>query len=242
MVVVNRTLADRFWGSAGGAIGRRIRIGDEEPRTVVGVADDVKYLTINESPRPYFYLPFLQAYRPDMAVHVRVHGSVDAAAKRARELVAALDPNLPVEYARPLGERLKGATIFYRLAAAMLSLFGIAGMVLAAMGTYGLVAYTVKQHTHEIGIRIALGASGASIVREFLAHGLRLGILGVFIGISGALAGGDLIRSALFGVSATDAASFARALVVVLGGVAIATLAPAWRAARTSPLSALRHQ
>jgi predicted permease len=242
VVIVNRTLAERFWGSAGAALGKRIRIGDEEPRSVIGVANDVKYLTINEPPRPYFYLPFLQAYRSDMALHARAHGSAEAAAKRAREQVAALDPDLPVEYARPLGERLKGATIFYRLAAAMLSLFGIAGMVLAAMGTYGLVSYTVKQHTHEIGIRIALGASGMSIVQDFLAHGLRLGVLGVVVGISGALAGGDLIRSALFGVSATDAVSFARALVVVLGGVTIATLAPAWRAARTSPLSALRHQ
>jgi predicted permease len=242
VIVVNRTLAERFWGSAGAAIGKRLRIGEEEPRTVIGVANDVKYLTINEPPRPYFYMPFLQAYRSDMALHVRAHGSVDAAAKLAREQVAALDPDLPVEYARPLGERLKGATIFYRLAAAMLSLFGVAGMVLAAMGTYGLVSYSVKQHTHEIGIRIALGASGASIVQEFLAHGLRLGLLGVLIGMGGALAGGDLIRSALFGVSTTDPVSFARAFLVVLGGVTIATLAPAWRAARTSPLSALRHQ
>jgi ABC-type antimicrobial peptide transport system permease subunit len=115
-------------------------------------------------------------------------------------------------------------------------------MLLAAMGTYGLVSYAVKQHTHEIGIRIALGASSISIVREFLSHGLRLGLLGVLIGITGALAGGDLIRSALFGVSATDIVSFGRALAVVLGGVAIATIVPAGRAARTSPLNAFRHQ
>jgi predicted permease len=242
VIIVNRTLAERFWGSAAAALGKRIRIAGEEPRVVIGIANDVKYLTINEPPRPYFYLPFLQAYRSDMALHARALGSVDAAAKTAREHVASLDPDLPVEYARPLAERLKGATIFFRLAAAMLSVFGVAGMLLAAMGTYGLVSYAVKQHTHEIGIRIALGASGISIVREFLSHGLRLGLLGVLIGITGALAGGDLIRSALFGVSATDIVSFGRALAVVLGGVAIATIVPAGRAARTSPLNAFRHQ
>jgi predicted permease len=242
VVVVNKTLADRFWGSPAAAIGKRIRVAEGEPRTVIGVAADVKYLRINESPRPYFYLPFLQAYRPDMALHARVRGSVDAASREARERVAALDPDLLVEYARPLAERINGATIFYTLAATMLSVFGIAGMALAAMGTYALVSYTVRQRTHEIGIRIALGASGGAVVRQFLTRGLRLGMIGAAIGIVAALSGGRLIQSALFGVSATDAVSFMRALVVVLGGVAVATLVPAWRAARTNPLSALRHQ
>jgi ABC-type antimicrobial peptide transport system permease subunit len=104
------------------------------------------------------------------------------------------------------------------------------------------VSYVVKQSTHEIGIRMALGASGLSIVRGFLARGLRLGAVGAALGIVAALGVSRVLGSVLFGVSATDGVSFARALAIVLGGVALATIVPAWRAARTNPLSALRHQ
>ena len=124
----------------------------------------------------------------------------------------------------------------------MLFIFGAAGMALAAMGTYGLVSYTVRQSTHEIGIRLALGASGPSIVRRFLGRGLRLGAIGASVGIVAALGATRLLRSALFGVTPTDGVSFARALALVLGVVIVATIVPAWRAARTNPLSALRHQ
>ena len=115
-------------------------------------------------------------------------------------------------------------------------------MALAALGTYGLVSYTVKQSTHEIGIRMALGASGSNVVRAFVGRGLRLGAIGAAIGLIAALALTRLLASTLFGVSATDVRSFGTALAMVLGGVMVATLVPAWRAARTNPLSALRHQ
>lgn len=127
-------------------------------------------------------------------------------------------------------------------AAVMLLTFGTAGIALAAMGTYGLVSYTVKQHTHEIGIRMALGASGAAVVRGFLGRGLRLGMAGASLGIVLALGSSRLLRSVLYGVSATDMVSFTRALAVVLGGVILATVVPAWRASRTDALRALRHQ
>jgi ABC-type antimicrobial peptide transport system permease subunit len=123
----------------------------------------------------------------------------------------------------------------------MLFLFGVAGMALAAMGIYGLVSYAVKQSTHEIGIRIALGASGRAVVREFLVRGLRLGAAGAVLGTISALAVSRLLASVLFGVSATDAVAFARAVAIVLTGVVAATIVPAWRASRTNPLSALRH-
>ena len=241
VVIVNRTLAERYWSGTANAVGQRLRVADGEWRTVIGVAEDVKYLRINEPPRPYFYLPFLQSYRPDMTLHVRAT-SVDAVVKQVREHVTVLEPDLPIEYAKPLADRINGSTIFYKLTATMLSVFGLAGIALSAMGTYGLVSYTVKQSTHEIGIRLALGASGLSVVRQFLTRGLRLGAIGAALGILAALGVGGLLRNVLFGVSATDGSSFLRALVVVLGGVIVATLLPAWRAARTNPLSALRHQ
>jgi ABC-type antimicrobial peptide transport system permease subunit len=137
---------------------------------------------------------------------------------------------------------IRGALILFNLTATMLFVFGAAGMALAAMGTYGLVSYTVKQSTHEIGIRMALGAPRLSVVRRFLGRGLRLGAIGAALGMVAALGATRLLGSVLFGVSATDATSFARALALVLGVVIVATLVPAWRAARTNPLSALRHQ
>jgi putative ABC transport system permease protein len=240
--IVNATCAERFWGGASSALGRRIRVDDGAWRTIVGVAADVKYAQINEAPRPYFYLPFLQSYRSDMIRYVRGAGAVDRLGERARARVAALDPDLPVLHAASLRELGGRALFFYRLSAAMLFVFGIAGIAPAAMGTYGPVGYIAKQSSHEIGIRMALDATARSVALEFVARGLRLGALGAAVGVAAALSVGRLISSVLFGVSATDAASFAQALAIVLGGVAVATLLPAWRAARTSPLDVLRHQ
>ena len=242
VAVVNVTLAQRFWGGASNAIGKRIRVGDREWRTVIGVAADLKYSRVNEAPRPYFYVPFFQMYRSNMILHTRGAGPVDRLVDEARARVAALDGDLPILVAKPMADQMRGALIFYNLTATMLFIFGVAGMALAAMGTYGLVSYTVKQSTHEIGIRMALGASGLSVVRRFLGRGLRLGAIGAAVGIVAALAVTRLLTSVLFGVSATDAISFARALALVLSVVIVATLVPAWRAAQTDPLSALRHQ
>jgi predicted permease len=242
VAVVNETFAERFLGGATEAIGRRIRVAQGDWRTVVGVAADVKYSRINEAPRPYFYVPFQQAYRSSMILHTRGAAPPDRLAEQARAQVAALDPDLPILYAKPLAEQTRGALILFGLAAAMLFVFGAAGMALVALGTYGLVSYTVRQSTHEIGIRMALGASGRSVVLAFLVRGIRLGIVGAVLGTTAALAASRLLRSVLFGVSATDAAVFATALLLVLGGVVLATVVPAARAARIDPLTALRHQ
>jgi putative ABC transport system permease protein len=115
-------------------------------------------------------------------------------------------------------------------------------MALAGLGTYGLVSYTVKQSTREIGIRMAMGATSGSVLRRFLGRGVRLGAIGAAAGIAGALAATRMLGAALYGVSATDPVSFLRALGVVLAAIAMATLVPAWRAARANPLDALRHQ
>jgi predicted permease len=242
VAVVNHTLAQRFWGGAANAIGKRIRVGDGEWRNVIGVAADVKYSRINEAPRSYLYLPFLQSYRSSMILHTRGAAPVDRLVEQARACVAALDADLPILYARPMANAMRGALILFDLTATMLFIFGAAGMALAAMGTYGLVSYTVKQSTHEIGIRMALGASGLSVVRRFLGRGLRLGAVGAALGMAAALGLSGLLGSVLFGVSATDPVSFARALAIVLGGVVVATVVPAWRAARMNPLNALRYQ
>jgi predicted permease len=245
VVIINQTFAQRFFDGASAAIGRRIRTAEGDWRTVVGVAADLKYSQITEAPRPYFYRPFLQNYRSVMYLHARGTEGADSVAglvARTRAKVDVLDANQPVLSARPLTEEIRGAFIFMDLAATMLLIFGSAGMALAALGTYGLVSYTVKQRTHEIGIRLALGAPKRAVVLGFLARGLTLGAIGAAAGTVAALAVGGLLRDVLFGVSATDAVSFARALAIVLAGVAIATVVPACRASRTDPLDALRHR
>jgi predicted permease len=242
VAMVNNTFAERFWGGAAGAVGKRIRVAGGEWRTVIGVAADVKYLRVNESPRPYLYLPFLQAYRPAMSLHARAAAPVDETVEQLRAQVAALDPDLPILSAQPMTKHITGSLILFNFTASMLFVFGVAGMALAALGTYGLVSYTVKQSTHEIGIRMALGAPRLSVVRGFLIRGLRLGAIGAGVGVVVALALSRFLQGALFGVSATDSTSFVSALAIVLGGVVFATLLPAWRAAQTDPLRALRHQ
>jgi predicted permease len=242
VVIVNNTLAQKFWGGASNAIGKRIRIGTGDRRTVIGVAADVKYSQINEAPQPYVYLPFFQAYRSSMTLHTRGSAPVNVLVDQARARVAALDPELPLIHAKPLVEETRAATVLLEFMSAILFVFGVAGMALAGIGIYGLVSYTVKQSTHEIGIRMALGASGRVVIREFLGRGVRLGAIGAAIGVVTALGVSRLLASVLFGVSATDAVSFARAVAIVLGGVVVATIVPAWRAARTDPLTALRHQ
>lgn len=242
VAVVNATLAERFWGNAANALGKRVRLADDEWRTVVGVAADVKYSRINEAPRPYVYVPFFQAYQPRMVLQTRGAGAVDSLVGQARATIESVDADVPVLSARSLAQATRGAFIFFDLTATMLLVFGAAGMMLAATGTYGLVSYSVKQSTREIGIRMALGASALSVVRAFLGRGLRLGVAGVAVGAAAALGLAHLLRSALFGVSPSDVPSFARALALVLVTVLVATLVPAWRASRTDPLRALRHQ
>lgn len=247
VIIVNRTFADRFLGGPEDAIGKRVRVADGEWRTVVGVAADVKYLRINESPRPYVYLPFFQSYRSAMILHAATSAApggvpIDTLVETSRALVVRLDGDLPILYARDLASQLDGALLLLNLMASMLFIFGATGIALAAMGTYGLVAYTVRQSTREIGIRMALGASAFGVVREFLLRGLRVGAVGAALGIVAALGIGRLLQGVLVGVSATDAGAFGSALAIVLGVVTVATLVPARRASRADPLGALRHQ
>ena len=240
--IVNDTLAHRFWGGAANAIGKRVKVAGGDWRTVIGVARDVKYSRFNEPPRPYVYIPFLQRYQPAMFLHVRGTAPLPDLLDQVRTRIGSLDPDMSILDAQPLAEQIRVSLSIFEMVAQVLFLFGVAGMALAAMGIYGLVSYTVKQSTHEIGIRMALGAHGLSIVRGFLGRGLRLGAIGAGAGLIAALAVGRLLTSALYGVGSTDVRSFVAALAVVLGGVVIATVVPAWRATRTNPLAALRHQ
>jgi ABC-type antimicrobial peptide transport system permease subunit len=177
-----------------------------------------------------------------MSVYALGHAPADEVVEHARAMVTTLDSDVPILRANTLADGLVGALTLFNLSAAMLFVFGTTGIVLVALGTYGLMAFAVRQTTREIGIRMALGAAPRRVLRECLERGVRLGVTGAALGVGATLGVTQLLGNVLFGVSATDPASYARAMAIVLGVVMLATLVPAWRASRTSPLQALRHQ
>ena len=246
VVIVNETLARRFWGAPQNALGRRLQSRawvTDIPQwfTIVGVARDIKYTRLNEQPRPYVYFPTGQAYAPALFVHVRSRGPSNGLLARVRARVKALDPLVPVLDARMLPEQTNMGLAVYEAAARILAVVGAAAIALAALGIYGLVAYTVKQSTQEIGIRVAIGAPRLEILQRFLLRGLRIGIGGAVVGIIAAIAAARLMSTLLYGVGAWDVTSFVAAVIVVLVATLAASLVPAWRAARVDPLTALRH-
>jgi predicted permease len=246
VVIVNETLATTFWGTPQNALGRRLQSRawvTDVPQwfTIVGVARDIKYTRLTEQPRPYVYFPSAQAYVPTMFVHVRSRGPADGLVARVRARVEALDPRMPILDARMLQEQTNMGLAVYEAAARILAVVGAAAIALAALGIYGLVAYTVRQSTQEIGIRIAIGSPRLEILQRFLFRGLRVGVAGAIVGIVAAAATAQLMSSLLYGVGASDLMSFAAAGAVVIVATLTASLVPAWRAARVDPLKALRH-
>jgi ABC-type antimicrobial peptide transport system permease subunit len=141
-----------------------------------------------------------------------------------------------------LKDQTVAALSIFTMAAGTLMVFGVIAMLLTALGTYGLVSYAARQSTHEIGIRIAIGASRQDLLRRFLGRGLTLGAAGAVVGLVASLIIARLLTSVLYGVSPTDAVSFTSASAVVMAIVLVASLIPAWRASRTDPIAALRHR
>jgi predicted permease len=247
VAIVNETLARRFWGEPAAAIGRRVQTpawpgGALEWRTVIGVARDIKYARLTEAPRPYVYLPHAQAFNWQMSVHARGAGDPARLIETVRWHVRDLDPSLPILEAATLADQTSLGVGVYDVTARTLGIVGLAAIALMALGIYGLVAYTVRQSTHEIGIRMAVGAPRAWIVRRFVMRGLRLGIAGAALGTVAALALTRLMSSLLYGVTATDLVSFSVAALAVLSVALAASFVPAWRAAHVDPLASLRHQ
>ena len=241
VVIVNDTLARRFWQSPDNAVGKRLRSGGEW-KLVVGVVGDLKYSRLSEGPRPFVYYPLLQNHVPAFAIQARAAGDLSTAMRRVRDLVQSLDPAIPIVRSATLSEQTRVALSVYQLAAGALTMFGVMTIVLAAIGIYGLVAYTVRQSTQEIGIRMAVGASRGQVVWNFLGRGTRLAGIGAAIGLAVAIAGSGAIASLLYGVGARDLVAFGGGTAIVMLIALLASLFPAWRASKTDPLTALRHR
>ena len=238
VAIVNETMARRYW-SGRDPIGGTIRFGSG-PVTIVGVAKDGKYRQLNEAPRNQLYLPVTQNYRPDMVLHVRTTGDPVAVVPSVHAAVRALDANLPLFDVRTVEDHLEISTFIPRMAASMLGLFGSLGLVLAAVGLYGVVGFNAAQRSREIGLRVALGAERHQVVLLMLRDAAFVVGAGLAAGLALSFAAGRLVASQLTGVSAADPVSFLGTAMLLAAVAAAACLLPAWRAASLSPLAALR--
>jgi predicted permease len=240
VMIVNQTFARRYFGERN-AVGRKVR-GWGRWFTIVGVARDSKYNNAAEAPLPFFYVPFRQVFRADMPVafYVRTAGHPNAAAPALRAAVRSIDPNVGVFDAAPL-EEFTGASLYpQKVAAILLGVLGSLALGLAAIGLYSVMAYMVGQRTHEVGIRMALGARPADVLALVMRHGMVLAASGLAAGAVAAFALTRLVRGVLIGISATDPRVYAAAVVVLAGVAALASYVPARRATRVDPMRALR--
>jgi predicted permease len=240
VAIVNETLARRFWDHPQAAIGKRLATSPGEWRIVVGVARDLKYSRLTEPSRPYVYLAAAQSYRATLVVHARSRAAGSEVLGRLQEHVQALDPDLPILSARMLAEQARGDLGTFEMAASALVMFGAMTIALSALGIYGLVAYTVRQSTQEIGIRLAIGASRADVMRRFVGRGIGLTILGAALGVVAAIGVTQLLANVVGSLAAIDVTSVATATAVVMLIAVGASVVPAWRGSRTDPLTALR--
>src|SRR5688572_27440053 len=230
VTIVNETMARTYWNTPEQALGNRIRLGGQRWWTIVGVARDIKYARVTEEPRPHIYVPAMQSYSSSMVIHVRSQDAAPALLGRIRSLIQTLDPNVPIVRANMLGDQTRSALSIFSMTAVTLSMFGVMAMMLTAIGTYGLVSYAARQSTHEIGIRIAVGADRRDLLTRFLGRGLKLGVAGAVCGLALSLLIAQVLASLLYGVSPTDLVSFSAALALVMTIVLVASLVPAWRA------------
>jgi predicted lysophospholipase L1 biosynthesis ABC-type transport system permease subunit len=242
VAIINQTAARRFWPGQS-ALGRRVIIGRppyDSTRVVVGVVKDSKYRRLTEEVRPAVFTPFFQSYRGDMTLHVRTTGEPAAMLAAVRREVQALDGSLPLYNTRTLEEQKTRSLYTSRLAAALLTTFGLLALLLAAVGMYGVMAYAVKRRMHEIGIRMALGAQGSDVRRLVMVEGTAIMTIGLLLGLGGALAGTRLVGSFLYGVRPNDPIAFAGGAVLLATVTLLANYLPARHASRIDPLLAIR--
>jgi predicted permease len=240
VAIVDQELARLYWPGKD-ALGRRLRL-DGRWFTVVGVAHNSKHSSVNEGPEPMVYLPLSQSPQSDIFIHLKTIVEPLSIAPAVTAAVHSLDPRLPVFDVMTLKSSMRQASIFARISGVFVGAFGLIALVLAAVGIYGVVAYTTGQRTHEIGIRIALGASRREVLALVVGRGLRLLAAGLAIGWVAAFLVTRLVRGSLVGVSAMDPLTLA-CVSVVLGLVVLAAcFVPARRATHIDPITAVRYE
>jgi macrolide transport system ATP-binding/permease protein len=244
VAIVNETFARRYFPNQD-PVGRRVSLGGAKGPwlEVVGLARDSKYVTLGEAPAPFLYQPLAQHHETGMVLLVRTTGVAPSSlVPSVRREVQAVERNLPLTNARTMTELL-GASLFpARAGAALLGAFGLLALVLASVGLYGVMSYSVSRRTREIGIRMALGARSGDVLRLVLGESMTLVAVGMLLGLVAAFAATRLLSGFLYGVSPTDPAAFVGILLLLALVALAASLIPARRAAHVDPLVAFRHE
>ena len=248
VVLISETLARRFFAGAD-PIGRHLLLASfadlDKPATceIVGVVGDVKHAGFDAETEAAYYLPYQQATLPYMSLVIRsTNGNPAALVAGARESVAQLDKDLPLTDVKPMNEWLAASVAPRRFNMLLLGGFALLALCLATVGIYGVMSYAVAQRTHEIGIRLALGAQVSDVLRLVVRQGMTLALVGVGAGLLGALALTRVLSSLLFGVTATDPFVFACVALLLTLVALVACYLPARRATKVDPMIALRHE
>jgi predicted permease len=239
VVIINETMARTFWPDQD-ALGKRFKFfRDERFTEVVGVARDSKYNFLGEDPQPYIYAPLTQS--PQTAVTLTVRSrNPESTLGTVRAVVQQMEPTMPLVGVFTMANVFEQALWAPRMGALLLVIFGALALLLASIGVYGVMAYTVSQRTRELGIRLALGATAGEVRGMVFRQGLTLTALGIVIGVIVAMLLANLVSNLLFGVSATDPVTFAIIPIVLIAVAALAIYLPARRASRVDPVVALR--
>jgi putative ABC transport system permease protein len=253
VLLINEDLADRFFPNED-PIGRRLRLPgmSEKWLPIVGVVGNTKQFGLSEPVRPEIDVSYLQAplFAPmvrtylvqTMSLAVRTAGDPIAVANAVREAVRGVDPEQPVYDIETMQQVIASSVAGRRFDMFLLVAFAVVALALAALGIYGVISYGVRQRTHEIGIRVALGARQRDVLKMIVGSGMRMALIGVSIGVVGALALSRFLSSLLYGVKPTDLFTFVTVTSVLLGVALLACYIPARRATKIDPIVALRHE
>jgi predicted permease len=241
VVVINESMAERFWPNDN-AIGKRFKFfGDDDYTTVIGIARNSKYNGVGEEPIPFIYQPLLQNYTPQATLHVRAATNAAALAGAVRREIQQLDPTLSVFNIRTLEDQVSESLAPLRTNVVVIATFGVLALLLASIGLYGVTSYAVTQRTREIGVRIALGANRSRVLAMVLGNGLLLVAIGIVVGLLAAAALTSVIPAELLpNINARDPLTFAGTAALLTVVALIANCIPAYRATRIDPLIALR--
>jgi predicted permease len=240
VLIVNQQFVQKYYGG-GEALGKSVRVSSRD-HTIIGVVPTGKYQRLGEPATPFMYFGQQQRFNSGTTIVIRTAGDPEAFVPTLRAEVAALDRTLPLANVQSMNRQLGIALMPARITGAVLGVFGALGLVLAAIGMYGVMAYSVAQRTREIGIRMAIGAAAEDVIRLVMRQGLKLVAIGGVIGLLGAIGASRALSGILYGGGENDAATFIVVPIVLLSVAALATWVPARRAANTDPLAALRQE
>jgi predicted permease len=246
VTVVNELFAQHYWPGQD-PIGKRLRLQNpgraDSSVEVVGIAKNSKYLILAEPPTEYLYLPYRQDRASDMILLTESAGDPSSLVAPLRDIVRALDANQPIFDVRTMEEFFQISTVgLMNIIIGMVAVMGMMGLALSMVGLYGLVAYAASRRTREIGIRMALGADRAAVLRMVLRHGIVLAMAGLVVGLLASVGAGELLAAAFGGADDSgDVMSLLLVAPLVLAVTAVAAFVPAWRASRVDPMRALRH-